>query len=177
MLNLLLLLRDIIQLRRGPQDMPYSTSLLAAVCVASLTLQLGIAYLMGIEGDTLAAGIIGLIINLGFLYLILTLRGFATRFVQTATALLCCTIVFSIITVPIVFLIGTRPMTPEQMSPLQALLGLLSLPIVIWKLIVDAHILRHSLAIPFVGGVGVAILWIIAEYAIGSLIHTQAGVP
>ncbi|MEP6485516.1 MAG: hypothetical protein ABJB01_13785 [Rudaea sp.] len=174
MLNLLQLLRDIIQLRRGPQDMPYSMPLFAAVCVASLALQLGIAYLMGIEGDTLAAGLIGLGINLGFLYLILTLRGFANRFVQTATTLLSCTIVFSIITVPIVFLVGTRPMTPEQMSPLQALLGLLSLPVVIWKLVVDAHILRNSLSIPFIGGLGVAILWIVAEYAIGSVLHTQS---
>ena len=43
-----------------------------------------------------------------------------------------------------------------------------------WKLIVDAHILRHSLAISFIAGVGVAILLIVAEYAIGAVVGTQA---
>jgi hypothetical protein len=174
MIYLLQLLRDIIQLRRGPQDMPYSPQLLVAVCVASLSLQLGIAYMIGITGNTLVAGALGLSINLGLIYLVLTLRGFSNRFVQAATTLLCCTIVFSIITLPIMFLVGSQPIVAGQATPLQALLGLISLPIVIWKLVVDAHILRNSLAIPFLGGLAVAILLIIAEYAVGATLNPQA---
>lgn len=176
MANLLELLRDIIQLRRGPQDMPYSPPLLAAVCVASLCLQLGIAYVVDIPGNTLGAGVLGLTINLGLIYVLLLLRSFANRFVQTATALLCCTMLFSIVTLPILLFVGAHPITPGQASPLQALLGLISLPIVLWKLAVDAHILRNSLAIPFMGGLGVAILLIAAEYAVGAALNPQTPV-
>ena len=176
MANLLLLLRDIIQLRRGPQDMPYSPTLLVAVCIASLALQLGIAYIIGVAGNTLGAGLLGMAISLGMIYLVLMLRNFGNRFVQTATTLLCCTIVFSIITLPIMFLVGSQQMVAGQATPLQALLGLISLPIVIWKLIVDAHILRNSLAIPFLGGLVVAIVLIVAEYAVGAALNPQAPV-
>jgi hypothetical protein len=177
MTYLLQLLRDIIQLRRGPQDMPYSLRLLVAVCVASLALQLGVATIIGVTGNTLGAGVLGMAINLGMIYLVLMLRNFGNRFVQTATTLLCCTIIFSIITLPIMFLVGSQPIVAGQATPLQALLGLISLPIVIWKLIVDAHILRNSLAIPFLGGIAVAIVLIVAEYAVGASLNPQAPVP
>jgi hypothetical protein len=176
MTYLLQLLRDIIQLRRGPQDMPYSPTLLVAVCAASLGLQLGVAYIIGVTGNTLGAGLLGMAISLGMIYLVLMLRNFANRFVQTATTLLCCTIIFSLVTLPIMFLVGSQPIVAGQATPLQALLGLISLPILIWKLVVDAHILRNSLAIPFLAGIVVAIALIVAEYAVGASLNPQAPV-
>ena len=166
--RLLYLLRDICQLRRGPQDLPYSPRLLLAVCVASLVLQLAIARVLGIAGDTLGAGVLSLAFNLGVLFVLLRLRGLSNRFVQAALALLCCAIAFSLLSLPIALLAGDRPLTPEQMSPLQLLLGLVALPIVIWKLVVDAHILRHSLGLPFLAGLTIALLWLVAELALGA---------
>ena len=61
----LFVLRDVILLRRGPQDMPYSPRLLVWVCGASLLLQLAIASVLAIPGDALGAGLIGLAFNLG----------------------------------------------------------------------------------------------------------------
>jgi hypothetical protein len=167
-------LRDVILLRRGPQDMPHSPRLLVWVCAASLLLQLAIASVLAVPGDALGAGLIGLAFNLGVLYLLLNLRGLRARFVQAALALTSCAIVFAILSVPIVLAVGGKPPTPEAITPLQALLGMLALPIVVWKLIVDAHILRHSLNLPFAAGLLIALFWIIAELSFGAAIGGPA---
>ncbi|HSN01575.1 MAG TPA: hypothetical protein VLS52_11255, partial [Rudaea sp.] len=85
-----------------------------------------------------------------------------------------CAIVFAILSVPIVLAVGGKPPTPETITPLQALLGMLALPIVVWKLIVDAHILRHSLNLPFAAGLLIALFWIIAELSFGAALGGPA---
>lgn len=165
---LLTLVWDICRLRRGPQDLPYSPRLLLLVCAFSLGLQLAIAYVLAVEQDTLGAGVLSLAFQLGVLYLLLNLRGVRSRFVQTALALLSCALLFILLSLPIALLAGDRPLAPEQMTPLQVLLGLISLPLLIWKITVDAHILRHSLNVPFLAGIGIAVLWLIAELALGA---------
>ncbi|MBS0557822.1 MAG: hypothetical protein JSR27_10465 [Proteobacteria bacterium] len=167
-------LRDVILLRRGPQDMPHAPRLLVAVCAASLALQLAIASVLGISGDAFGAGLIGLAFNLGVLYLLLGLRGVRSRFVQAALALTSCAMVFAILSVPIVLAAGGKPPTPETMTPAQALLGVLALPVVVWKLIVDAHILRHSLDVPFAAGLLIALFWIVAELTLGAALGGPA---
>jgi hypothetical protein len=171
MLPWLYLLRDVCLLRRGPQDMPYSPPLLAGVCALSLLLQLGIAHLLDVDGDALGAGLIGLGLNLGLLYFLLLARGLRNRFVQAALALVGCAIVFALLSLPIVLVTGVHPNTPQTVSPLEALVALLALPIVVWKLMVDAHILRHSLDIPFLGGLVLALLWVIAELKLGTMLR------
>jgi hypothetical protein len=75
--------------------------------------------------------------------------------------------------VPIALLVGEPPITPDQLTPLQLLLGLVSLPLLIWKIIVDAHVFRHSFDVPFLSGVVIALLWIIAAMALAG----AAGAP
>jgi hypothetical protein len=167
--QLLYLLRDVIQLRRGPQDAPHAPRLLIALCAASLLLQLAIARVLGVEGETLGAGLVALAFNLGVLYLLLNLRRLTNRFVQAALTLLGCAMLFQLLSLPIVLLAGAHvPSAPEHLTPAQVLLSIVSLPIVIWKLVVDAHILRHSLDLPFVSGLVIAVCWIIAELVLGA---------
>jgi hypothetical protein len=170
MLAFLFLLRDVILLRRGPQDMPHAPRLLVLVCGASVLLQLAIAFVLRIPGNALGAGLLGLAFNLGLLYLLLQMRGVASRFVQTALTRTACAIVFAILSAPIVLAIGGKPPTPETITPIQALLGMFALPVVVWKLIVDAHILRHALNLPFAGGLLIALMWIVAELIVGAAI-------
>jgi len=169
--HLLALYRDICQLRRGPQDLPYSPLLLTAVCVATLLLQLAIAELFGVAGDTLLAGIIGLAFNLGVLHLVLTLRGLGNRFVQTALAWFGCAMFFTLLLLPVMLLTGVPPVSPEQVTPGQGLVALLALPILGWWLVVDAHILRQGLNLTFLGGLAVALIWIFAELLLGALMR------
>ena len=67
------------------------------------------------------------------------------------------------------------PITPEQLTPLQLLLGLVSLPLLIWKIIVDAHVFRHSLDVPFLAGIVIALLWIVAAMVLSGAVRRPAG--
>jgi hypothetical protein len=175
MYQLLYLLRDVIALRRGPQDAPYSPPLLVALCLGSLALQLAIARVLKVEGETLGAGIVALVFNLGLLYLLLNLRKLTSRFVQAALTLLGVAMLFQLLSLPIVLLAGGHPPSaPDHLTPVQALLGVVSLPILIWKLVVDAHVLRNSLDLPFASGLVIAICWIIAELILGAALGGAA---
>jgi hypothetical protein len=171
---LFLIVRDILLLRRGPQDLPYAPQLLvvaAAVCVVA---QIVIALL--VHDVSVAAVVVGALLWLGFtllvLNLLLSLRDLRSRFVQMASALLCCTLVFTLLSAPVALLAGDVPTNTQAMTPLQLLLGTLSLPLLIWKLIVDAHIFRHSLNLPFTGGLLIALLWISAAMLLRVLAGT-----
>jgi hypothetical protein len=170
MYQFFLVLRDICQLRRGPQDLPYSLQLLLVICAATLLLQLVVALGFGIGGDTFIAGVSGLLLNLGVLYLLLSLRGLGSRFVQTAMAWLGSAFFFMLLLLPVEFLIVDPSKPPAQPTPLQGLLVLAALAILAWKLVVDAHILRHSLNLTFFGGMAVAVLWFVIAYTLLILI-------
>jgi len=168
------LIRDICLLRRGPQDLPYSPSLLAAVAASCVLVQLGVAIARSVPlGGVLAGALLWLLVTIGALNLILTLRGLRNRFVQSATALLGCALVFTLLSVPIALLLDERPVTPQDMTPLQLLRGVVSLPLLIWKIVVDAHVFRHSFDVPFLSGIVIALLWIVAAMALASV----AGAP
>lgn len=169
MSQMLSFLRDVIALRRGPKDAPYSPRLLVALCAATLLLQLAIARVLKVEGETLGAGVVALAFNLGLLYLLLSLRRLTNRFVQTALTLLGVAMLFQLLSLPIVLLAGGHPpSSPEHLTPVQVLLGVVSLPILVWKLIIDAHVLRHGLDLPFASGLVIAVCWIIAELILGA---------
>jgi hypothetical protein len=168
------LIRDICLLRRGPQDLPYSIPLLGTVIAACIIVQVAVAVAKNasVQG-VLAGAALWLLMTLGALNLILTLRGMRNRFVQAATALLGCALVFTLLSVPIALLLEEPPTPPQQLAPLQLVLGLISLPLLVWKIVVDAHVFRHSFDVPFLSGIVIALLWIIAAMAVASL----AGAP
>ena len=172
MRSLLHLLGAICLLRRGPQDLPHSPRLLLGVCALSLMLQWAIAQALGVTGDTLGAGIVALAFNLGILFFLLSLRRRTHRFVQAGLALISCALLFSLLSLPIALLAGGHPPTPDNITPLQIVLGLIALPLVVWKIVVDAHILRHSMDLPFLAGLALAIFWLILELRLGAAFGT-----
>lgn len=169
-----LLIRDICLLRRGPQDVPYSPILLLAVASACVIVDIAVASARVISlGDALAGTLLGLAFTLGALNLLLTLRGLRHRFVQTATALLACALAFTMLNLPLLLLAGNGPITAATATPLQLLLSVVGLPLLVWQVIVEAHVLRHSLNVPMLTGVMIAILWIVAILALSM----AAGAP
>ncbi|TLY50355.1 MAG: hypothetical protein E6K53_10770 [Gammaproteobacteria bacterium] len=167
-------LRDILLLRRGPQDLPYSPQLLVTMGALCVLVQLSVTLLRGLPaGAVIVGAVLWFAFALGALRLILTLRGFTNRFVQAATALLGCNLVFSIFALPVALLAGEPPTSPETMTLAQIVAGLISLPLLLWKIAVDAHVFRHSFEIPFLSGIVIALLWIVAAIALQSV----GGVP
>jgi hypothetical protein len=173
---ILLTVRDICLLRRGPQDLPHSTALLAQVAALCVAIQLAVAFARDAPvGAVLAGALLWLVFTLGVLQFMLSLRGLRNRFVQAGTALLACALVFTLLSLPVALLVGTPPTTPEQLTPLQLLLGVVSLPLLIWKVMVDAHVFRHSLDIPFFAGIVIALLWIVAAMVLSGISGAPAG--
>jgi hypothetical protein len=157
------LIRDICLLRRAPQDLPYSIPLLIGVTSACVILQLGVAVARDVPlADVFAGAVMLLAFTLGALHLILSVRGLRNRFVQAATALMGCLLAFNLLAVPIALMLPKTAPKPEDITSLMLLLGVVSLPLLIWKVVVDAHIFRHTLDVPFGTGVIIAMLWIFA---------------
>lgn len=175
-MHLLNLILDICRLRRGPQDVPYSPALLAGTAAACVALQLIIAAMRSAPlGEVLGGSLLSVVFLFIVLHAMLTVRGLRGRFVQSATALLLCAFFFNVLSLPVALLVGEPPATPEQMSPVQLLLGLIAMPLLIWKVVVDAHVLRHSLNLPFFGGLALAMAWIVALLILIKLTGVAAG--
>jgi len=171
------LLRDILWLRRGPEDMPYSPALLVAVCVADIALQWSLVQFLAIDDGSLPLSLIEIVILLGFVYLILMTRGLQNRFVQTATALQCCSIVFTLLVIPALFVLSGNPKLATPLTPMQSLFALATLPVAIWKFVVDAHIFRHGLSVSFGRGFAVAAAWLAMQWIVGVALHGAAQAP
>ena len=168
------LIRDICLLRRGPQDLPYSVQNLLAVAGICVLLDLAVAFVRATPlGDALAGAVLGLGFTLGALNLVLSIRGLRNRFVQAATALLACALAFTLLSLPLLLLTGEPPKSAGTATPLQLIVSAIGLPLLVWQVIVEAHVLRHSLDIPFLSGIMIAILWIVAILALGA----AAGAP
>jgi hypothetical protein len=175
LLDFLRLVRDLCQLRRGPEELGYSTALLFWLMAASVALDMAMGAVLDVGVSILPRSLLSLALILGLAWTALSMRGFGNRFVQTASALIACAMVFSLLMLPIAALTGTPPTTPEQLTPLQVLLAWVALGVLVWKLSVDAHILRHALDASFGMGFLLAVAWALADWALGHAVFDGAG--
>jgi len=159
---LLLLTRDLLKLKRGPQDIPYSVPLLATLIALDTSLDLAIATLLAKNEDILQIlqrSLLSKAIPFVFLYAVLGLRNLRARFVQTASALVVVGITFTLLAVPLMLLMGSPPKSPQELTLLHGLISLAGLFLLAWSLSAHAHIFRHALNLPFALGFVVAIVW------------------
>lgn len=163
------------QLRRGPDEMPYSKPLFGVLVCASVALDVASGAWLGGAGDALPRSLVSTALVLALCWTALSLRGLAHRYVQTASALIACSMVFTLLVLPFVGLSGPAPSPPAQLTPLQLLLGWATLAIVVWNLVVNAHIVRRALDAPFVIGFALVLAWAIADWALGHALFDAAG--
>lgn len=136
---------DICLLRKGPQDVPANSFLLSMVTVvnfmiAMLASALVSGFLVGLE-ETL----LGLALTVITLAIVLQLSGRMARFQQTFTAIMGCETLFHFIMVPISMLL----ITSKETDAIAQFTAVLWLFLVLWYLVVIAHILRHAIATNF----------------------------
>ena len=172
LVRLALLVRDICQLRRGPEEIPYSRRLLVVLIGASLALDVLSERVLG-GHDALARSLVSTLLVLGLCWIALSVRQLGNRYVQTASALVACSIVFSLLVLPLAFLAGPMP-GDATLTPLQTLIVWASFAIFVWSVLVDAHIIRRALDAPFGLGVALALAWTIADWALGHALFDAA---
>ena len=147
--------------RLGPQDLP------AAAVFYFLSLSLyalaSTALMLPLQRDlpaALLAGCAETALLLLITYVLLRLRGVPARYRQTGTALTGTGFLFSMAALPLFYL---RTAYGGD-AGLSLGTGLLALALIVWNVVVMAHILRHALSASFPMGVLTAIgyVWLIS---------------
>lgn len=177
------LFRDLVLLRRGPQDLPYSTQLLAVLTVACIVVQTvarTIPAPIGL-GESFLSSLLETLLVLVALRMVLRMRDLGSRFVQAASGLVGCNLIFTLINIPVALAFGKIPLeagriVPEQITPTQMLLSPLILALGIWQLAAIANVLRHSLNLSFASGIAVIFGWIaLLSLLLGLVAGPQGG--
>ena len=140
---------DICLLRAGPQALPASGLLLVLTGLAGL-LSGTLVIISGFGGlmAAFSAQTLDLLLIATLLYVALAVRGLQPRFVQSATALFGCGVLINLAAMPVQLMLSQQ----EQASPVATLGLLFYLVLLIWAIVVIAHILRHALEVRFAAG-------------------------
>lgn len=178
MSEFLSILRDIVLMRRGPQDLPYSPTALGSVAAATVAVS-GIANsLLGESVETAMVRTAALVaLSLGLLYLVLLSQQRQARFNQTALANLLISAIFALLLLPVLAISGPLPAPgapPDSITGTQMLSMLLIIIAGLWKFAIDAHILRHALEIRFMPALLIAFAM---EFAVTVLVAAMFGKP
>jgi hypothetical protein len=160
------LVRDLCQFRRGPEDMPHSPALLAVLIAASLLIDIASGSVIGVENDRVAHVLVSTTLILALAWVALAMRRLGHRYVQTASALVACSIAFSLLVLPLAWLAGPPPAPPATPPPMQTLLWTLMLGIVVWNLAVNAHIVRRAIEAPYGLAFAIVVAWAVADWAL-----------
>jgi len=163
---------DICLLRKGPQAVPESPFLLLVTLLFNLTISLIAGTITDTFSNALAQALLGFGIMIAFTAIVLSIRGHIKRLSQTITAMLGTEALITIVLIPMsMVIIG---MDTESVSRfLKDALTILWLMVVVWYLLVMAHILRHALSMNLFQGVllsigMLAITWQINASLFGS---------
>ncbi len=160
------IVRDLLVLRRGPQDLPHSEALLAGLAATAILLEAVLGTrLLGAGEFSGAALRVGASVGalLGVTWLLLRLHQREARFVQAGSALIAVAIPFAVITALILSMALPIPKDRAAMTGTQMLAGVLSLAVVVWQLLVRGHIFRHAMDVPLARGVTLALSLTLAE--------------
>jgi hypothetical protein len=170
--TLLPLFRDLLFLRRGPQDLPHSPTLMALLIAATLALYAALAQFFADVGLPRTA--YSLLLQLALTWLALRVAEKPARFVQTASALLGAGIVLTLLVVPVLFGVGELPPAGQQFTPAQASWALVGLVFHVWDLVITGSILRHALDLKLRFGVLVAVVFYAIDMVSSSILFERA---
>jgi hypothetical protein len=165
---------DLCRLRGGPQDLPHAPALLAILLGAGTALDLTISHAMNHGDNALARSLLSSGVVLGLCWVALAIRRLPHRYVQTASALLACSLVFSLLQLPIALLAGPPPASAAELSNLQILLGWLTLALFVWQISVDAHIMRNAMDGSFGLAFALIVSWVLAFWALDRVLFGSA---
>lgn len=170
------LIADLMRLRIGPQDLPYSTQLLIRFAVLALATDLFAAHVLEASGASMLRFFVAFALTFALPWLVLNWRGHRARYVQTMLALLGTGLVFSLMFLPLTWWALSNGLIAldAKPSPQQALFAWLILALVVWKVMVTASIWRHALDWPLPAGVGIALMLFVAEFGFDRLLFAGA---
>ncbi|MCC7330802.1 MAG: hypothetical protein IT484_11740 [Gammaproteobacteria bacterium] len=172
MLALLDAFIQIVMRRLGPEDLPDSSFLLGLALAAYALAQLPTAgVVFGLTPTAALAIAVDCALLAGVFWLLLRFTGHAPRFRQTLTALAGTGALLALVQAPLVYL--TKLAGAGGQSSAGPTLGLLAL--LLWSVIVQAHIASRALSGGYGVGLAVALGYFILSYGISGIFSPQAG--
>jgi hypothetical protein len=172
------LVADLCRLRGDPQDFPYAPNLLALLVGAGVGLDVLTGYALQDAANTLGRSLLSSIVVLALCWVALAMRGLRNRYVQTAGALLACSVAFSLLEVPFALLyespakIGT--ISPASDVLLQFLVNWAVFGLFVWQIVVNAHIMRRAMDASFGFALMLVVTWLIAYLALEQILFGAA---
>jgi hypothetical protein len=128
-------------LRSSPEVLPASSALLGLAVLAYALVGVLLAAISLPLGNALLASLLDTLLLLAFGYIVLNLKGVLTRFQQTLTALAGGLTLVGLVSLPITgWLFWAETHEADAGLPSLLLLGVL-----VWNIMLVAHILRHAL--------------------------------
>jgi hypothetical protein len=159
-MNLITRFLDICFLKAGPQDLPNSTWLMKFSLVVYFALAVISQLLEYSLSMSLVAAIAELILMMLIVAILLQLRGYSERFNQTVTAMAGTGTIISLIALPLVNL--ASGISPDQMTFTDNVIMVLIMTVLLWSLMVTAHIFRNALEIKVGLAVALTVVYTIA---------------
>jgi len=144
-MNVIARLLDICLLKAGPQDLPASAWLMKVVLLTYFAIATFSQLLQYPLMVSLAAALAELVLLGVFIKVMLALRSFQSRFNQTVTAMAGTGCLISVIALPLVH--RASEISPESVSGVDSAIMLLVMMVLLWSLMVTAHIFRNAIEI------------------------------
>jgi hypothetical protein len=143
---------ELVLLRRAPQDLPSSPTLLGLVLTLNVLLgALGVTEQFGGFGRALFASLLDAAVTAGLVYATLRFAEHPARFYQTLTAIYGIAALFNLAMLVLRWVTGT-----EQ---LEALFAFASLVLLAWVHVAVGHVLRHALDTELWAGIAIAVAY------------------
>lgn len=169
------LVAHLCRLRGDPQDFPYSPKILALLIGAGVALDMlaGSAF---DDGNAFARSLLSGGIVLALCWVALAIRGVRNRYVQTVGALFACSLLISLVQMPIAFLLGSyatgEVLTAAQLVQdlFQSLLRMAAFATLVWQILVNAHVMRCAMDAAFGFALALVTAWAIAFWSIDYLL-------
>lgn len=158
------------RLRNAPQDLPHAPRLAVLLLAVSILLDSAIGAALGDGGQAPLRSLLSSVVVLGLCAVALAIRRLGHRYVQTATALIACSIAFSLLQLPVALMAGPPPATAGELTGAQVLLGWFTLGLFFWQIAVNAHIVRHAMDSSFGFALGLVATWVLAFWALDHLL-------
>ena len=155
---------EICLLKRGPQVFPRSPALLAVMLCIYVLMDMVQSLAQKTHGPSmLLQAALDTALFAVFCVLVLSARGLRGRFNQTFVALLGTSILIMMVQTPFILVsVHSGTAVPAYVASWAVVL------LMAWGVIVIGHILRHAVNMPFMAGILVACLYVIANQLIFS---------
>lgn len=143
----------ICRLQDGPQDLPAAVLLRNTALLSYLLLSIVTSALNMPLGQALIAAAVDVTLLITLTSFLLSLRGLSARITQTLTALAGTSVILSLFSIPmLIWLHMARSGQGDAAIP-----SLIMLALVIWNLLIIAHIFKHALSTLFAAGLLLAV--------------------